>query len=146
MPFRFTLETVLRFRKSVERSEEITLQKIVQEMARLQHELQRLEEGQQLLREQRDNDLRKGLAAIQLQELSETEQRLAITAEDVRRRLRELETVRLAQLAKFREARQNREVLSEMRRQKHELYEREQRRREQKTLDEIFLARLREDQ
>jgi flagellar export protein FliJ len=145
MPFRFSLETVLRFRKGVERSEEITLHKIVQEMALLQHELLRVEQDQQNLRAQRDSDLARGLPAIHLQELSEKERGLTAGAEQLRTRLRDLEGKRLAQLAVFQTARLNREVLSEVRRQKHDLYEHEQLRREQRSLDEMFLAGMEDD-
>ena len=76
MPFRFSLEGILSFRKNVEHAEEIALNKILQEIATTQQQLQRLQTDHRLIREQRDCDLVKGLPAAFLKELTEKEQYL----------------------------------------------------------------------
>ena len=76
--------------------------------------------------------------------MCEQEQRLIEAVNTQQARLRELETSRLAQMAVYRAARQNREVLSEIRQQKHHSYLREQLRQEQKMLDDLFLMRTKD--
>lgn len=145
MPFRFSLENILSFRKNVEHAEELSLNKILQEIAAAQQELQRMKTEHQMLRAQRDRDLTKGLPAAYLQELTEKEQYLENAIEIIGVQLKNLDNKREAQLAILRAAQQNREVLDEMRKQKHTTYQREQNRREQKVLDDLFLARAQDD-
>jgi len=145
MPFRFSLESILRFRKNVEHAEELTLNKILQEIIAAQLEQQRIEADRESFRVQRDRDLVKGLPAAYLQDLTVKEQQLENAANVVRRQLQDLNRKRETQLAVLRVAQQNRELLDEMRKQKHLTYQREQHRREQKTLDDMFLSRMQED-
>lgn len=145
MPFRFSLESILSFRKNVEHAEELSLNKILQEIASAQQEMQRLQKEHQMFRAQRDRDLSKGLPAAYLQELTEKEQYLENAVEVIGARLKDLDNQRMTQLAILRAAQQNREVLDEMRKEKHATYQREQSRREQKALDDLFLARTQND-
>jgi len=108
-------------------------------------DLQRIETEYQLFRAQRDRDLAKGLPAAYLQELIEKEQYLENSIETLRVQLRDLDIKRMAQLSVLRTAQQNREVLAEMRKQKHTTYQREQNRREQKDMDDLFLTRTKDD-
>ena len=145
MPFRFSLESILSFRKNVEHAEELSLNKIRQEIASIQMGLQRVEKERKQFRAQRDRDLTKGLPAAYLQELTEKEQYLENSIEMLRVQLQDLEIKRMAQLTVLRTAQQNREALDEMRKQKHTTYQREQNRREQKDMDDLFLARGKDD-
>ncbi len=145
MPFRFSLENILSFRKNVEHAEELSLNKILQEIASIQMDLHRVETEHKQFRAQRDRDLTKGLPAAYLQELIEKEQYLENSMEMLRVQLQDLEIKRMAQLTVLRTAQQNREVLDEMRKQKHTTYQREQNRREQKDMDDLFLARGKDD-
>jgi flagellar export protein FliJ len=145
MPFRFSLESILSFRKNIEHAEELSLNKILHEIASIQMELERIEKEYRLFRAQRERDLAKGLTAAYLQELGEKEQYLENSMEILRAQLRELDIKRAAQLAILRAAQQNREVLDEMRKQKHTTYQHEQNRREQKAMDDLFLARIKDD-
>src|SRR5262245_28403965 len=144
MPFRFSLEGVLSFRKNVEHAEELALNRILQEIATTHQQLQQLQTDHRLLREERDRDLAKAQPAVYLQELAEKEQYIERVIEIVQAQLRELDTKREAQLAVMRAAQQDREVLDEVRKQKHDAYQREQNRREQKTLDDLFLSRIKD--
>jgi flagellar export protein FliJ len=143
MGFRFTLDAVLRFRESVEHSEEATLLLIVQEIAQAEGELRQTDIEQVRIREQRERDLILKLPGVHLLEIAERELDLKNVADGIRSRLEQLEDRRLKQLAVYRSARQERQVLSELREQKRRTYDLEQRRQEQKTLDDLFLARTR---
>lgn len=145
MPFRFSLESILSFRKNVEHAEELSLNKLLQEIIATQQQLQSLKENLIRFREQRDNDLAQGVPAAFLQELAEKEQYLESAMEIIKARLRELDIKREAQLAILRKAQQDREVLDEMRKQKHSTYQREQNRRDQKAQDDLHLLRMQDD-
>lgn len=145
MPFRFSLESILRFRKNVEHAEELALNKILQEITSAQQQLQRTEEDHRLFRAQRDRDLAKGLPAAYLQEMTGKEQYLESNVNILRAQLQELNKKREAQLTVLRVAQQDREVLDEMRKQKHIIYQREQNQRDQKALDDLFLSRMHRD-
>ena len=76
-------------------------------------------------------------------EIAGRELELKVAAEGLRLRLRQLEAQRLAQLAVYQTARQEREVLSELRERQRHAYQLNQKRQEQRTLDELFRARTR---
>ena len=144
MPFRFSLEGVLSYRKNLEHAEELTLNKILQEIAARYQQLQQLQNDHRSLRGQRDRDLAKAQPAVYLQELAEKEQYIERVIEIVQAQLQELDSKREAQLTVLRAAQQDREVLDEVRKQKHNAYQLEQNRREQKTLDDLFLSRIKD--
>jgi flagellar FliJ protein len=142
MAFRFSLESVLHLRESVERSEELVLQQISQEIGRVESEIQTLETMQGSLREKRDHDLSQGMHASHLQEWNEQEARIVISIRNFREQLRQLEISKRKQLAILQSARLDRELLSKLREGRHRSYKREQLRQEQKMLDDLFLAQL----
>ena len=141
MAFRFTLDAVLRFRESVEHSEEATLHRIVQEIAEAELEVQQVEERQTRLRERRERDLTGNLPAVYLLEIAERESELQKIADGLRLRLQQLEAQRVKQLAVYQAAHQDREVLSELRKRQRQAHQLNQRRQEQRTLDDLFLVR-----
>ena len=141
MAFRFPLATLLRFRESNETAEELALNRIVNEIASVQLELRALEEGKNRVREQRDRELSRPVPAVQLQEIVEQEQRLNEAWEALRNKLEELEGRREAQLESYGEARQKREILSEIFDRQREGYRRTEERKEQAAVDELFLWR-----
>jgi len=145
MPFRFSLEGVLSYRKNLEHAEELTLNKILQEIAAKYQQLQQLQNDHHSLREQRDRDLATAQPAAYLQELAEKEQYIERVVEIVQAKLLELDKKRESQLAVLRAAQQDCEVLDEVRKQKHDAYQLDQNRREQKTLDDLFLSRIKDD-
>ena len=141
MAFRFGLDEVLRFRQAVERAEEAALHRILQDIAESDLNLRQVETRQSRLRERREQDLIRKLPAVHLLEITEHETELQKAADGLRSRLRQLETQRLQQLAIYQTAHQEREILSELREQQRLAYQLDQRRQEQKALDDLFLAR-----
>jgi flagellar FliJ protein len=144
MAFRFSLEAVLQFRQSLEESEEVILNSIAQEIASLQQEMRQLSAQRQAWSERKAHELSRGLPAIQLQEMCEREEQFVEAAKAQEVRLAALEKKRVEQMVRYRAARRDRELLSEMRKQKRHLYMRDQMRQEQKMLDDLFLARIKE--
>lgn len=144
MAFRFSLDAVLRFRESVEHSEEAALLRIVQGIAQAELELRQVAEEQVRLRAQREHDLALKLPAAHLNQIAMRELELKTVADGLRLRLRQLEAQRVQQLAVYQNARQDREVLTELRKRQRQAHQMEERRREQKTLDNLFLARAKE--
>ncbi len=141
MAFRFKLDAVLRFREGVEHVEETVLYRIVSEIAEAETELQRVIASQNSVREQREQELTVKLPAVHLMEIADRELELKHAAEALHLRLQQLENQRVKQLAIYQSAHQDRQVLSELRDQQKKAYELEQRRQEQKMLDDMFLAR-----
>jgi flagellar export protein FliJ len=144
MPFRFRLDAVLRFRESVERTEEAALHRIVREIAEAQFELQQVDLKQADIREQRERELAQKLPAVHLLEIAEREQQLGQVADRLRSQLQQLDLQRVKQMAVYQSAHQDRQVLSELREQQQRSYGMDQRRQEQKMLDDMFLARWRD--
>jgi len=143
MAFRFTLDAVLRFRESVEHSEEAALLLIVRQIIEAEQELQQVDAEQVRIREQREKDLALKLPAAHLMEITERELELKGAADELRVRLQQLETQRLTQLGVYQIARQDRQVLSEIRERQRHAYQLQQKRQEQKTLDDLYLTRTR---
>jgi flagellar export protein FliJ len=141
MPFRFSLDAVLRFRESVERTEEANLYRIVREIAETQLELEKLNLKRAQLRERRERDLAQTLPAVHLLEIVEREQALNQVADGLRSKLQQLDIQRVKQMAIYQSAHQDRQVLSELREQQQRSWGTEQKRQEQKMLDDMFLAR-----
>jgi flagellar export protein FliJ len=117
------------------------LYRVVREIANAETELQQVKINQDRLREQRERELTLKLPAVHLLEIAEREFEFKNAAEALRLRLQKLETQRVKQLAIYQNAHRDRQVLSELRDQQRKAYELEQRRQEQKTLDDLFLAR-----
>jgi flagellar export protein FliJ len=145
MPFRFKLEAVLRFRESVERTEEAILRRLVGEIADVELEIKQVDLRQIQLREQRERDLSQTVPGVHLTEIAEHETQLRQVASDLRSRLGQLENKQIKQMAVYRAARQDRQVLSELRDRKQRAHVLDQRRQEQKTLDGLFLSRWGDD-
>jgi len=143
MAFRFTLDAVLRFRESVEHSEEAALLLIVRKIIHAEQELRQVGAEQVRIREQREKDLALKLPGAHLMEITERELELKSAADELRVRLQQLETQRLTQLGVYQAARQDRQVLSELRERHRRAYQLQQKRQEQKTLDDLFLTRTR---
>lgn len=141
MAFRFPLASVLRVRESIERSEELALQKVELEVARTQRHLEELNAILERCVEARDLALQQPTPAYRVRELQE-EMNLVVeakqAAEETLRRLREQ---RGAQLKRYQAAHNGRRMLTEMRAQQKDAYELEQVRAQQKRLDDIFAAR-----
>ena len=141
MAFRFPLATVLRFRQSMERREELALQRILVEIAQNVRKIEQLNARIAEAQQTREETLRQPISAFQLQSmLSEVH----IAAEQRRSLLvflASLEQKRITQMAAYQAALQDRQTLSELEGKRREEYKVERERTQQKQVDDIFAAR-----
>jgi hypothetical protein len=141
MAFQFSLGTVLRVRGIVEEREERLLQKILFEIAqtlenaiRIDAEIARSDAARsaELFRPMIAQDLH-----VSYQEAKEMKQRKS----EISGQIEKLKQLRDRQLVIYSEARRNREMLTDMRDEKRNVYDVGISRSEQKTLDDNYIAR-----
>jgi flagellar FliJ protein len=139
MPFRFSLQAVLRFRESFERRERQRLEVITREVvkAKQQREQAKLDRANALSRLQKI--LHQGMTAVEMQfELAcDRARNRRIAALDDH--LAKLEDLRRRQLEVFRKAQQQRKIMENLRDRQIAAYRLDQARRTQQQMDDRFL-------
>ena len=143
MAFRFALAALLEYRESLEQREYLALEKTQQEIVQTQIALHQCAESRSAATRRREADLCCGVTSVHLQAAYEEETALEERGEKLRAQLRELQVRRQNCLRAYELARRNRELLDELRIQQLDAYRREQAKREQATLDDVFLSRRR---
>ena len=141
MPFRFTLAPVLRLRENLERREYLALQALYSESAEVRSDIRGWEQMLLQARSQRISKLSEGMPAVLLQFELESEARVERKRQTLLAKLAELQGKVNEQIGKYRQARQKREILEELRRQQLQDYTREEAVREQQAADELFFLR-----
>ena len=143
MAFKFPLATVLRLRESIEKREELTMQTIQLEIARLRHSIAASSNDIEQRTQRMQKLIEKPVEANQLQlELAEIDRSTEIR----KTLLRELEIAmnRHKEQAKvYRAAARARQTLTEMQSESRAAYDLKQDRIQQKSLDDIFVSRTR---
>lgn len=145
MGFRFPLATVLRFRESVEKREELALQQVQAQIAQTRRAVEELSEQIAQAREAREHSMRDPVPAVHLQAMvrateAATEQKKALLES-----LQALDKLRAERLQAYQTAHRGRRMLSDIRTRQHDEYEQARAARDQKFLDDIFAARLQRD-
>lgn len=143
MAFRFVLAAVLKYRESLEQREYLALERIQQEIAQMERRIRKCEEREYAAAKRREADLGRGLPSIHLQAAYEAELALQKQREEMQGKLQELQGKRQECLKAYEEARQKREVLDNLRLRQLDAYRRDQAKRQQIMLDDIFLSRRR---
>jgi flagellar FliJ protein len=143
MRFRFTLASVLRFRASVEQSEELALQRIMFEMARVSRQIEELAGEMAKANEERETALQRCIPASELKSRQDEMSAAMAAKHALSDTLKDLNSQRDAQLELYQMARVNRRVLTDLLEQKQAAWERDQVRAEQKVIDDLFGARKR---
>jgi flagellar export protein FliJ len=141
MPFRFSLATVLQIRESLEKREERALQKIQLEMARVLHQIEELNAEIAKSHKMREQEMAQPIPASHLHMLLWQVQAAGEKRVMLFQNLLALEQQRDQQIKVYQQAHRDRETLTDMSNQQRDLYEQEQARGEQKSLDDIFMAR-----
>jgi len=141
MPFRFSLAAVLRVRESIEEREERALRKIQLKISRTARQIEELDVEISGLHSEREQEMKLPIQAARLRLFLG---RLEVSIEKRKALCTQLETLkqdRDQQMAVYRSAHRNRETLTEMSSKLKDVYELEQDRVDQNTVDEIFIMR-----
>jgi len=142
MAFDFPLEAILRLRRGLERMERLKVEALASEQARARNELENI--TQQFVTDRRQflERIRQETCGSELQFEAMRAERVEAAQHRLKSRISELEQLRLNQVVAFTKARQNREVLENLRDKKFDIYTQELIRREQQGMDDLFLMRL----
>jgi flagellar export protein FliJ len=141
MPFRFPLEAVLHYRRSLEHQQELRLRTANQQVGRVRRLIELAEERIRQAHAAQARELAAGTTFAEVRFALAAEAFLEGQRQTLERELHRLETLRNQQQRIFQQARRDRETFESLRdRQKRE-YDRDQARREQRNLDDLFLLR-----
>lgn len=143
MAFRFALAAVLQYREALEQREYLVLEKIQVEIAQAERRLQKLEESWAAAAQRRETELGRGTPSIHLQAAYNQELFFQKQRDDLLLKRQELQIKRQQAMKAYELARQKREVMEELRTRQFDSYRHEQAKREQRAVDDIFLARHR---
>jgi flagellar export protein FliJ len=141
VPYVFELEALLRLQHSLERQEENRLLALATQVIKLKSEMADLERASVALRGQTQQEMASGLPASVLQFVIESQRTLERRSKKLQEELVVAEDNRLRQIGVYRQTRQKRDLLEVLREKRRELYETEQARRQQQTIDDLFLVR-----
>jgi flagellar export protein FliJ len=141
MAFQFSLAAVLRYRDGLEQREHLALEKLQQEVSLLEAKVTQIEHDCLSNTINRSAELAQGIRAINLQSAYEYQSALERQRDILQSQLQEARLKWQRQLQVYQTARRRRETLEKLRSQQLDAYRREQARREQNTLDDIFLSR-----
>lgn len=141
MAFRFPLDTVLRYRESLEKREETALERVQLEILQVRRAIQQLDEEIAGAQQAREAKLRESMSAFQLQAMLDD---VNITVEKKRKlqeELEQLEQLRKERMKAYQAAHRGRQMLSDIRTRQQDAYELDAARRQQKALDDLFATR-----
>lgn len=139
MPFHFTLQAVLRCRKSFEQRERQRLQMITREVVKARQKREETRRDRANAQSQFNLKLRQGINAVEMQfELACDRARLRQIA-GLNEQVAKLEDLRRRQLEAFRKAQQQRKILDNLRERQLAAYQLVENRRNQQQMDDRFL-------
>lgn len=141
MPFEFSLAAVLKYRESVEHMEYLALEAIHLEVAQAEALIRQVDEWRLMASEHRAAQLARGVASIHLQGAYEHELALERYRDSLQGKLKELRQALRQHFKAYEAARQKREMLDKLRSHQLDRYNRWLAKRQQSTLDDLFLAR-----
>jgi flagellar export protein FliJ len=141
MAFRFPLEVLLRLRQGMERQQELRLQAANHRVAMLRLQIEDVRNEIGNIEARRDPQRESGISAAELQFDLLCRSVLAERQNTLQKQLVEAEAYRRARSEDFKQARQQREVMDVLRRQRLEDYRQEEARQDQRRLDDLFLLR-----
>ncbi len=141
MPFEFPLAAVLRYRESIEQREYFALEKIQQQLNQIELRIQQVEQDCVAAVQTRSAELAKGIPAVEVQNAYDYQRALEQQRIALQALWQELKIKWRQQLMSYEIARRNRETLDKLREKQRDAYQREQSKREQSAIDDVFLAR-----
>jgi len=141
MPFHFPLQTVLHYRQSMEHQQELRLRTANQQAARAQHLIEQMDLQRKELESRAMEELSSGTSAAELQFGALREAAMVRRRREFEQQLTRVQQLRDQQREIFQQARRAREMLESLRDQQLSLYKKDAARREQRSLDDLFLMR-----
>ncbi len=143
MGFRFTLAAVMRLREIREQIEERRLSEILVQIARTRESIATIEVEMDEAAAKREKDLANRMSGSELHAANGLAAMLKEHRQLRQEKLAHLERLRDQQIPVYKRAHQDRELLSGMREEQHEEYATEQKRQQQKVVDDLFITRMR---
>jgi len=141
MGFKFSLAAVLRLKQSIEKQEELALQKVLVEISQVQHRMEALTADILHARQLLEQAMREMLPAVLVESMTNRIEGAMDRKQELSHALAELSRQREIQLRKYQAARNNCQMLHDMHARQQDAHAREREHAEQKFLDEIFAAR-----
>jgi flagellar export protein FliJ len=141
MAFHFPLQAVLHFRQSLEHQQELRLRAANQQLARVQRLIEQMDLRRRENRSTQTNELSAGVTAAELRFELLCEGELLRHRRELEQQLLRLEQLRQQQRELLQQARWARETLESVRDRQLRVYQKEALRREQRSLDDLFLLR-----
>jgi len=141
MAFKFSLDTVLRFRVILEEQEERMLQRILFEILQTQEAIARINGELAGTTESRRADVNKPNIGHNIHASYGYVQQLKQNKKELEEKLDKLRQLRDKQVIIYETARRNREMITDLREEKRAAYESEVAHNEQKILDDNFNSR-----
>jgi flagellar export protein FliJ len=141
MAFQFSLATVLRVRIIREEREERMLQQILHRISLTLQSMREIDEQMEQANRSRALEFFKPVAGRQVHNAYGEISYLRQSRKDLEQQIEQLEQLKEKQFVIYEAARRDREMLTDMHEKKRDLYDFEMARREQKTLDDNFVAR-----
>lgn len=142
MGFRFTLASVLRFREGIEKREELALQKVQFEMARVRRRIDELTEELGKAGSEREAAMQSWMQAFRLKNLQDEMNAAVELRQTLLESLATLKRQSEEQMKIYQAARVNRRMLTDLEKHQRETWEQNQLRIEQKRQDDVFTSRL----
>jgi flagellar export protein FliJ len=143
MRFKFSLATALRLREIAEQREERLLGQILNQISQSRQTLSDLEVQRRDLVAQRELALQQTASAFDITHFYDRIRQIDEMERIAREQLAKLATLREQQMKIYETAHRNRELLSGMRSDQLDAFEREQTRQEQNAMDDNFSSRRR---
>lgn len=141
MAFHFALAAVLRVRESMERREQMALDQCYRQLYSIQKQLAEADARLSRLRSGYESSLAGGTRAGELQCLAGERARIEGRRVEILKQLAEGQQRLRQQLERYRTARRQREVVTELRRSARREWIRNEAVREQRFADDLFLLR-----
>jgi len=142
MGFRFTLASVLRFREGIEKREELSLQRVQFEAARVRRRIDELTEELTKAGNEREEALQGCIQAFRLKNLQDEMNAALEARQALLETLATLKKQSQEQMKIYQAARVNRRMLTDLQKKQLEAWEQNQHRIEQKRVDDAYTARM----
>ena len=141
MAFRFALETLLRFQKSLERQRELLLQVANHAVAQVMQGIEKTETEIDWVRIEQERALLSSERAVEMHYLVELHKSLLAHKTMLRSELEEREKERRTQLQLLQELRRKRDTIEALRERQMHAFREQQTRELQRQVDDLFLLR-----